>query len=522
MIEINLIDSNFPHQEYLTPYLKSDKIIWRRDGVRRKINVYTDNFIKSSVVEIPNDGNLNICLLLEPLTNPAWTDIYDYIKTDFEKFDLVITHNLDELGDLINSRPDKFHYSTKCITTSWLNKEMIGIHKKSKMISMPVSSKNFSEGHRIRHVIYEKYKDENIIDFYGDGLENFTGEFRDCFIDYKYVIICENTLEKGFNSEKFNDALLSGCVPIYWGSDIYDNNYDLTSVFKFSPDKKTVNFDFDESLNNLDVILKKIINDDPYLSLIDSVNVNYNYAYQKHQTENNLFDILLEKGFITEDSYVSENIILDNNVNNKTRLTEIALRHMTDKSWYHGYTDFYDSYFETLTNPRIIEIGTAGHGSTKMFLDYFKDCYLVGMDIIDYSDFVRPNFKFVCGDQTNIDDLKKCVEGEDLFDLILDDGGHTMKQQQFTFGVLFDYLKSGGLYIIEDIHTSFNPGFIESDCETTTYDMLNKIKNKELPFSNYIDLEKQIEMIEKISSVEIFAKNPNDLTDSVTSILKIK
>ena len=40
MIEITLTDSNFPHQEYLTPYMKSDKIIWKRDGIRRKINVY--------------------------------------------------------------------------------------------------------------------------------------------------------------------------------------------------------------------------------------------------------------------------------------------------------------------------------------------------------------------------------------------------------------------------------------------------------------------------------------------------
>lgn len=521
MIEISLIDSNFPHQEYLTPYLNSNKIIWKRDGIRRKINVYTDNFIKNSVIEIPKDGNINICLLLEPLTNPPWTDIYDYIKTDFEKFDLIITHNLDELGDLIKNRPDKFYYSTKCITTSWLKKEMIGLHKKTKMISMPISSKNFSEGHRIRHVIYEKYKNENIIDFYGDGLENFTGEFRDCFIDYKYVIICENTLEKGFNSEKLNDALLSGCIPIYWGSDIYDNNYDLKSIFKFSPEKKKVDFEFDESLSNLDILLKQIIHEDPYYDLINSITHNYNYSSQKSQSENNLFEILQEKGFINENDDTSENIVLEDNINDNKKLTEIALKHMTDKSWYHQYTDFYESYFKTLSKPRIIEIGTAGHGSTKMFLEYFKDCYLVGMDIIDYSDFRQPNFKFVCGDQTNINDLKRCVEGEEHFDLILDDGGHTMMQQQFTFGFLFDYLKSGGYYVIEDIHTSFNSAFIEPDCETTTYEMLKKIKNKELPFSNYIDINKQREIIEKICLVEIFAKNPNDLTDSVTSILKI-
>ena len=83
MIEITLFDSNFPHQNFLTPYMDSTRIRWKRDGIRRKINVYTDNFIKSQVIDIPKDENKNICLLLEPYTNPPWTDIYDYIRTDY-------------------------------------------------------------------------------------------------------------------------------------------------------------------------------------------------------------------------------------------------------------------------------------------------------------------------------------------------------------------------------------------------------------------------------------------------------
>ena len=147
-----------------------------------------DNLIKKTHIDIPKDDNYNICVLLEPYTNPPWTDVYDYIRTDFEKFDLIITHNLQLLGDLIESRPDKFHYSTKCLTTSWLSEEHIGLHEKTKNISMAFSHKNFSEGHRIRHLIYEKYKNENIIDFYGSGVDNFSGEFRNAMIDYKYTI----------------------------------------------------------------------------------------------------------------------------------------------------------------------------------------------------------------------------------------------------------------------------------------------------------------------------------------------
>lgn len=300
MLEITLTDSNFQHQKYLTPYLQSDKIIWKRDDKRRRINVYTDNFIKSSICNIPNDGQINICLLLEPYTNPAWTDIYSYIRTDFEKFDLIITHNKQHLGDLIQSRPDKFIYSTKCITTSWLSEDMIGVNNKTKNISFPLSYKTFSEGHQIRHVIYQQYKDTKLIDFHGTGVPEYNDqEFRDCYTKYKYVIVCENTLQDGFNSEKLNDAFLTGSIPLYWGSEISDSNYDNKSIFYFSPkNTNIINFDFDESLHNLQTVIDYIIKTDPYKSLLESIHNNFNYAYQNYQSENNLYTILVSRGYV--------------------------------------------------------------------------------------------------------------------------------------------------------------------------------------------------------------------------------
>jgi len=95
-------------------------------------------------------------------------------------------------------------------------------------------------------------------------------------------------------------------------------------------------------------------------------------------------------------------------------------------------------------------------------------------------------------------------------------------KQQIAFGYLIDFVKPRGLYILEDIHTSFNPSFIESDCQFTTYEMLQKIIKREVPFSNYIDENKQHQILDRVESIEIFAKNPNDLTDSVTSVLKLK
>ena len=41
------------------------------------------------------------------------------------------------------------------------------------------------------------------------------------------------------------------------------------------------------------------------------------------------------------------------------------------------------------------------------------------------------------------------------FDIIIDDGGHRINQQMISFQILFPHLKAGGLYIIEDIFTSY-------------------------------------------------------------------
>ena len=47
---------------------------------------------------------------------------------------------------------------------------------------------------------------------------------------------------------------------------------------------------------------------------------------------------------------------------------------------------------------------------------------------------------------------------KNLFDIIIDDGAHTYSHTKASFDVLFnDYLKPGGIYVIEDWGTSYFP-----------------------------------------------------------------
>lgn len=204
------------------------------------------------------------------------------------------------------------------------------------------------------------------------------------------------------------------------------------------------------------------------------------------------------------------------------RLTEIGLRTGTDKAIYHSFTEHYDDVFALYDNPRILEIGVYNFSSIAMYLEYYDNPYVVGMDIQHKGQYFSDKWKFVQGDQTNVEDLSRCVIGEDPFDIILDDGGHTMKQQQITFGYLIDFVKPGGFFILEDLHTSLWSEYIESDCEFTSLQMLERIQNGEGYFSNYISKEQQANILSKIESIDIIAKDPNSLHDSVTSIIRIK
>ena len=63
------------------------------------------------------------------------------------------------------------------------------------------------------------------------------------------------------------------------------------------------------------------------------------------------------------------------------------------------------------------------------------------------------------GDQADEKFLKNFIEKTPEFDIIIDDGGHYMQQQLLSLIYLFPRLREGGIYIIEDVHTSYTKGY---------------------------------------------------------------
>ena len=65
------------------------------------------------------------------------------------------------------------------------------------------------------------------------------------------------------------------------------------------------------------------------------------------------------------------------------------------------------------------------------------------------------------GDQADVAFLDRFIaettfNGKGLFDIIIDDGGHTMHQQKTSLQHLYKIVKPGGLYFCEDLQTSYD------------------------------------------------------------------
>jgi hypothetical protein len=92
-----------------------------------------------------------------------------------------------------------------------------------------------------------------------------------------------------------------------------------------------------------------------------------------------------------------------------------------------------------------------------MWREYFgKNAIFYGIDIDPRcKNFEEEGFKVFIGSQRDVNFLNSVISQIPQIDIILDDGGHTMRQQIVSFETLFTHLKNGGIYMVEDTHTSY-------------------------------------------------------------------
>ena len=130
--------------------------------------------------------------------------------------------------------------------------------------------------------------------------------------------------------------------------------------------------------------------------------------------------------------------------------------------WMH-YFEIYEQHLARFRDQDIhmLEIGVFQGGSLQMWKEFFgPKAHIYGVDINPQCKaFEEEQVRIFIGDQADPAFLQSLKEQIPRVDILLDDGGHTMQQQITTFNALFEHIADGGIYLCEDLHTSYWPEF---------------------------------------------------------------
>jgi hypothetical protein len=141
-------------------------------------------------------------------------------------------------------------------------------------------------------------------------------------------------------------------------------------------------------------------------------------------------------------------------------MKEAFNRHGSDKSSHHGYERFYERHLRHLHDGNepfnLLEIGYHTGSSARAWLDIYQHANVYALDIHAPSVAPPPRCTVIVGNQGDEETLVRVRNQVIGARVIIDDGSHVPEHQLKAFNAWFvNLLEPGGVYIIEDIETSY-------------------------------------------------------------------
>jgi hypothetical protein len=205
--KINMIGGGFQHSHGTNAYNIPKLVEWIKREHSAQISIHIDNGIYLPV----DNKKINFAMLSESKTiiPSVYQAVVNNIKDLENKFELIFTHdvsmeNLSSKIRIINPP-----------ASSWILESERKIYKKTKLISMIASTKNFCKEHNYRILIADKYSDQ--LDLFGRGRKTQLQNKIDGLKDYYFSICMENSLYENCFTEKIVDCFATGTIPIYHG-----------------------------------------------------------------------------------------------------------------------------------------------------------------------------------------------------------------------------------------------------------------------------------------------------------------
>ncbi|GFG81734.1 class I SAM-dependent methyltransferase [Mycobacterium paragordonae] len=149
-------------------------------------------------------------------------------------------------------------------------------------------------------------------------------------------------------------------------------------------------------------------------------------------------------------------------------LSDLAVRFGSDKWGFHWYTTHYEKYLEPYRElaVKVLEIGVGGYDapdvggeSLRVWKHYFRRGLIYGLDVFAKTGIAESRLELIQGDQGDGRYLDAMAREFGPFDIVIDDGSHLNWHVIASFNALFPHVRDGGLYVIEDLQTSYWPAW---------------------------------------------------------------
>lgn len=169
-------------------------------------------------------------------------------------------------------------------------------------------------------------------------------------------------------------------------------------------------------------------------------------------------------------------------------LSELAFMYGTDKA-DHGYMEFYERHLPQ-SPKKILELGVKDGKSIRMWLKYFPDAVIHGVDLFKEDPVPFQDERVVWHQGNQIDWFLLEKLRNEQFDIVIEDASHDCRKHWVTFWGLANSCKQ---YYVEDLHTCREDFFLEGLTHNQT--ILYAIENNLLPFNSILSENKNIALI---------------------------
>lgn len=244
--------------------LQSNNLKWEK--ISKPSDVEVNEFIvftESAISEANKFTTKNkILVLTEPRVINQRLNNDQYIKGLLNIFRYIFTYDR-ELLKLSNQFISYRHGGT------WISQNIN--EPKTKLCSFISSNKAQTGGHMFRHDINKLKCD---FDRYGTITGKKLDQKFDALKDYKFSIVVENCVQRGYFTEKIIDCFRSRTIPIYWGD---------PDIKRYFSEKGIITFN---NLNELKKILEKIddsVYDNRYKYVLENEYLCRSYMFFEDQ-----------------------------------------------------------------------------------------------------------------------------------------------------------------------------------------------------------------------------------------------